>query len=382
MPTTDFGDPRHVSLLVEQIRKKAVESWTIMEVCGGQTHAILRYGIDQLLPDSLRIVHGPGCPVCVTPMESIDRAIQIASSPGVVFCTFGDMLRVPGSRGDLMQARSNGADIRIIQTPLEAYRIALEESSRGAEFDRKSGRQVVLFAIGFETTAPATAMAIRLAKQSKLDCFSALVCHVLVPPALEAIFSDPFHGIDGLLAAGHVCTIAGYRPYESIAQRHSIPIAITGFEPVDLLRGILAVIEQLQAGRSKFSAVNSYEHIAGIDGNIHAQSLVDEVFEISDQLWRGMGSLPRSGLKLRKSYASFDANHRFEFESVVPREPSICRAADVLRGKIRPIECPEFGKRCNPSNPIGAPMVSNEGACAAYYIYQSLAVRKTQTLET
>jgi hydrogenase expression/formation protein HypD len=281
-----------------------------------------------------------------------------------------------------MQARSNGADIRIIQSPLEAYRIALEESSRGTKFDGKSGRQVVLFAIGFETTAPATAMAIRLAQQSKLDCFSALVCHVLVPPALEAIFSDPLHGIDGLLAAGHVCTIAGYRPYEAIAERHCIPIAITGFEPVDLLRGILAVIEQLQASRSKYSVVNSYEHIAGIDGNSHAQTLVDEVFEINDQLWRGIGSLPSSGLKLREPYASFDANHRFEFESVAAKEPSICRAADVLRGKIRPIECPEFGKKCNPSNPIGAPMVSNEGACAAYYLYQSLAVEKTETLET
>ena len=382
MSVTDFGLPRHVALLVEQIHKKATRPWTMMEVCGGQTHAILRYGIDQLLPDSIRIVHGPGCPVCVTPIEVIDRAIHIASLPGVIFCTFGDMLRVPGSHGDLMQARSTGADIRIIQSPMEAYRIALEESSKGTNLDGLARSQVVLFAIGFETTAPATAMAIRMAQRSRLDCFCALVSHVLVPPALDAIFSDPLHGIDGLLAAGHVCTIAGFRSYDALAKRHCMPIAITGFEPVDLLRGILAVIEQLESGQAEYAVVNSYEHIARIDGNSHAQQVVDEVFEITEQSWRGMGSLSESGLKLREEFIHYDANHRFETKETAYCDTSPCRAADVLRGKIRPIECPEFRIRCNPSNPLGAPMVSNEGACAAYYLYQNLAFEKPKSSES
>jgi hydrogenase expression/formation protein HypD len=376
MHATDFGNPNHVASLVREIRSIATRPWTLMEVCGGQTHAILRYGIDQLLPKSIRIVHGPGCPVCVTPIETIDRAIQIALQPGVIFCTFGDMLRVPGSYSDLMQARSHGADIRIIQSPMEAYRIALEESinSRSPQTSHavSAPRQFVLFAIGFETTAPATAMAIRMAKSQHLDRFSALVCHVLVPPALEAIFSDKEHGIDGLLAAGHVCTIAGYRQYESIASRFGMPIAITGFEPVDLLRGILEVIAQLETKQSDYRVANVYEHIASPDGNIHAQRIVEEVFERCDQPWRGFGVLPQSGLKLYSDFAHHDAQTRFPTAAVPTVESSMCRAADVLRGKIRPIECPAFGKQCNPNNPLGAPMVSNEGACAAYYLYQSL----------
>jgi hydrogenase expression/formation protein HypD len=371
MQASDFGNPNHVAALVRQIRAKATRPWTIMEVCGGQTHAILRYGIDQLLPESMRIVHGPGCPVCVTPIDSIDRAIQIASEPGVIFCTFGDMLRVPGSRGDLMQAKSCGADVRIIQSPMEAYRIALAEPAR----------QVVLFAIGFETTAPATAMAIRMAKEHRLERFSALVCHVLVPPALEAIFSDSEHGIDGLLAAGHVCTIAGYRAYDALAERFGIPIAITGFEPVDLLRGMLSIVEQLEDQPSTHRVENVYEHIAELDGNPHAQRIVDEVFCVCDQSWRGIGTLPQSGLKLSTDYAAFDADTRFERLAQEPQEPSICRAADVLRGKIRPIECPAFGNLCTPSSPLGAPMVSNEGACAAYYLYQALWSDKNSSIE-
>lgn len=370
MHTNDFGNPLDVAALVRRIRDKVTKPWTIMEVCGGQTHAILRFGIDQLLPDSIRIVHGPGCPVCVTPIETIDRAIQIASTPGVVFCTFGDMLRVPGSAGDLMQAKSRGANIHIIQSPMEAVVIA-----------RKSTNPVVLFAIGFETTAPATAMAIRLANQEKLENFSALVCHVLVPPALEAIFSDPSHGIDGLLAAGHVCTITGYREYESIATKHSVPISITGFEPVDLLRGILQTIEQLENDPGNACVVNAYEHIANLDGNLHAQRCVEQVFEVCDQAWRGIGTLPRSGLKLNRDHSHLDANARFAIGRIEPVQVSICRAAEVLRGKIRPIECPAFGTSCNPSTPLGAPMVSNEGACAAYFLYQSLSNSKPQKPE-
>lgn len=347
-----------------------------MEVCGGQTHAILRYGIDQLLPDSIRIVHGPGCPVCVTPIETIDQAITIASIPGVIFCTFGDMLRVPGSAGDLMQAKSRGADVRIIQSPMEAYRLALAQENQGG-----SDRQVVLFAIGFETTTPATAMAIHLAKEKELRCFSALVCHVLVPPALEAIFSDPNHGIDGLLAAGHVCTITGYHDYEAICHRFRMPIAITGFEPVDLLRGILNVVEQLESQPRNDRVTNVYEHIAKIDGNPHAQQVVAEVFARCDQAWRGIGILPQSGLKLQDAYAHYDAQRRFSVRCDPSNEASPCRAADVLRGKIRPVECPAFGNLCNPSNPLGAPMVSNEGACAAYYLYQSIKESKRKVYE-
>lgn len=376
MQATDFGSPNHVASLVEQIRAKTTRAWTIMEVCGGQTHAILRYGIDQLLPESIRIVHGPGCPVCVTPIETIDQAIKIASIPGVIFCTFGDMLRVPGSAGDLMQAKSRGADVRIIQSPMEAYQLALAQESQGG-----LDRQVVLFAIGFETTTPATAMTIRLAKEKNLRCFSALVCHVLVPPALGAIFSDPNHGIDGLLAAGHVCTITGYQAYEAICEKFRIPIAITGFEPVDLLRGILNVVEQLESYPRNDRVVNVYEHIAKIDGNPHAQQVVAEVFTRCDQAWRGIGILPQSGLKLQDAYAHYDALRRFSVRCDPSREASPCRAADVLRGKIRPVECPAFGNLCNPSNPLGAPMVSNEGACAAYYLYQSIKESKQKVYE-
>jgi len=371
MQTADFGQPSHVAALARQIHDLVIEPWTLMEVCGGQTHAILRHGIDQLLPESIRIVHGPGCPVCVTPIEIIDRAIEIASLPNVTFCTFGDMLRVPGSDGDLMRAKSLGADIRIIQSPMEALQLAQAQS-----IDSKSAGQVVLFAIGFETTAPATAMAIRMAKQQQLQSFSALVCHVLVPPALDAIFSDPHQNIDGLLAAGHVCTITGYQSYESIANRFRIPIAITGFEPVDLLRGILNLVEQLQQNPPSHRVENTYEHIAKPDGNRIAQQTVEQVFLVSDQLWRGIGLLPKSGLKLNEHYAEFDANLRFPSKKPVICKPSVCQAADVLRGKIRPNECSAFGKPCTPSTPLGAPMVSNEGACAAYYLYQALAVNK------
>lgn len=367
MQINDFGQPSHVAALVHKIRSLTNQPWTLMEVCGGQTHAILRYGIDQLLPETIRIVHGPGCPVCVTPIEVIDRAIEIASLPEVIFCTFGDMLRVPGTDSNLMRAKSQGADIRIIQNPMEATKLA--ESEMGNPGIKK---QVVLFAIGFETTAPATAMAIRTAKKRRLNAFSALVCHVLVPPALDAIFSDPDQSIDGLLAAGHVCTIAGYRAYESIANRFQVPIAITGFEPVDLLRGILNLIEQLQNSPPSYRVENVYEHIATLQGNRLAQASVDEVFQISDQLWRGIGKLPKSGLTLNDDYRDFDANLRFPHKHKTNSKPSICQAADVLRGKIRPIDCIAFGTSCTPSNPLGAPMVSSEGACAAYHLYQTL----------
>ena len=376
MQSTDFGNPIHVESLVRQIHAKSTRPLTLMEVCGGQTHAILRYGIDQLLPPHLRIVHGPGCPVCVTPAETIDRAIEIASAPGVIFCTFGDMLRVPGSQSnsnanDLMHAKSQGADVRVIQSPLDALRIARAESQNTSP--GSPNRQVVLFAIGFETTAPATAMAIRQAKELQLDSFSALVCHVLVPPALDAIFADVDHGIDGLLAAGHVCTIAGDHPYHRLADQFNLPIAITGFEPVDLLRGILNLVEQLEAKPTSYRVDNLYEHIASAEGNLQAQRTVETVFAVCDQHWRGMGSIPQSGVKLQPQFASFDASSRFPQRKLPGEQTSCCRAADVLRGKIRPIECPAFGTLCDPNHPLGAPMVSAEGACAAYFLYQALA---------
>lgn len=356
--------------LAAELHRICRHTWTIMEVCGGQTHAIMKYGIDQLLPKSLRIVHGPGCPVCVTSVEVLDQAIAIAQRERVILCTYGDMLRVPGTNMDLAKARGMGASLRLIQSPLDACKIASEE------LRSESPREVVLFAIGFETTAPATAMAIRRAASQSLSNFSVLVSHVLVPPGLDAIFQDEDHGIDGILAAGHVCAITGYESYEGFAARHRVPVVVTGFSPIDLLRGMVSAVHELEAltenqqlgGR----VVNAYPQVVERAGNRAAQVVLDDVFEPCDQTWRGLGVIPRSGLKLRASYKGFDAQDRFaeskELSKDCSKESNVrCRAAEVLMGKLRPTQCEAFGKECTPTYPLGAPMVSNEGACAAYF---------------
>ena len=373
----DFNsdDVREVEVLVQGIRRITTKNWTVMEVCGGQTHAILKNGIDQLLPPTIRIVHGPGCPVCVTSMEVLDRAMEIASREDVVLCTYGDMLRVPGTKSDLARVRSQGGKIRVIHSPLDACKVASEELRLG------TGRQVVLFAIGFETTAPATAMAVRAATMQSLPNFSVLVSHVLVPPAVEAILSDPEHGIDGILAAGHVCAITGYEAYEGIAERYRTPIAVTGFSPVDILRGMLAVVTELESSKGSDSCntrvINAYSQVVERTGNSVARRALEDVFESCDQVWRGMGTLPQSGFKLRSKYQAFDATDRFVSDVGSIDYPALatiqnpCRAAEVLKGKIRPTQCEAFGKHCTPAYPLGAPMVSNEGACAAYYHHQT-----------
>lgn len=332
--------------------------WTLMEVCGGQTHAIVRFGLDELLPPGVTLVHGPGCPVCVTPVQSIDHGIQISKRPGVVFCSFGDMLRVPGTTGDLLTARAQGADVRIVYSPLDALEIAQANPQR----------EVVFFAVGFETTAPANAMAVHRAAQLGVRNFSVLVSHVLVPPAMEAILSSPTNRVQGFLAAGHVCTIMGYQEYAPLAKKYRVPIVVTGFEPVDILQGILMCVRQLEEGRAEVE--NQYTRFVRAGGNVEAKRVIREVFEIRARHWRGIGSIPQSGLWLRKEYAAFDAERRFGLEDSPGDEASECISGLVLQGQRKPAECPAFGTRCSPEHPLGATMVSSEGACAAYYRYR------------
>lgn len=329
-----------------------------MEVCGGQTHTIVRFGIDELLPPLLRLVHGPGCPVCVTPLELIDKAIQIASQPGVVFCSFGDMLRVPGSRTDLLAVRASGADVRIVYSPLDSLRIARENP----------GREVVFFAVGFETTAPPNAMAVYQARAAGIRNFSMLVSHVRVPPAMEAILSSPSNLVQGFLAAGHVCAVMGYHEYEPIACQYRVPIVVTGFEPLDILQGILMCVQQLEQGRAQVE--NQYSRTVRRAGNESAQRLMREVFRVIDRKWRGIGTIPGSGLGLSDAFAALDAEHRFGVADTKVEEPAECISGLVLQGVRRPQECSVFGTRCTPEHPLGATMVSNEGACAAYYRYR------------
>ena len=328
-----------------------------MEVCGGQTHAILRFGLDQLLPPQINLIHGPGCPVCVTPVESIDRAITVALQPGVIFCSFGDMLRVPGSSCDLFGAKARGADVRVVYSPLDALRLA----------QKHPDREVVFFAVGFETTAPATGMAVLQAKQLGLKNFSLLVAHVLVPPALRAILLGGAK-IDGFLAAGHVCTVSGVEDYYPIAREFSVPIVVTGFEPLDILQGIEMCIRQLESGQATVEI--QYDRSVRPEGNRNAKALVNRVFEVADRKWRGLGLLPQSGLKLREEFRFFCAEERFGLEEIVREETPGCIAGEVLQGKAKPPQCPFFGTRCTPEHPLGAPMVSSEGACAAYYRYR------------
>lgn len=358
---SEFRNAEVAQKLAREIRQATTRPWVLMEVCGGQTHSILRHGIDQILPKEIELLHGPGCPVCVTPVETIDRALAIASLPGVIFCSFGDMLRVPGSRGDLFQVKGNGGDVRIVFSPLDAIKIAKENPTR----------QVVFFGIGFETTAPANAMAIHQAKRLGLANFSMLVSHVLVPPVIEALLRTPNHRVQAFLAAGHVCSVMGYHQYPSLAATYRVPIVITGFEPLDLLEGIRRAILQLESGI--FTVENAYERVVTHEGNRHAQERIAQVFEIVDRSWRGIGVIPGSGWKLRSDFASLDAEVRFSDIALAPPQPSSCRSGEILRGLLKPNECPAFGKECTPEHPLGATMVSGEGACAAYFHYGKLS---------
>jgi hydrogenase expression/formation protein HypD len=354
---TEFRNSEQARRLADQISRVVTRPWSIMEVCGGQTHSIIRNGIDQILPPEIELIHGPGCPVCVTPLSIIDQALAIAAKREVIFCSYGDMLRVPGSSDDLLKIKGAGADIRIVYSPLDAIRLAHAHPDR----------QVVFFAIGFETTAPANAMAIKLAKLRGLKNFSALVSHVLVPPAMAAIMNSPRNRIQGFMAAGHVCCVMGYHQYHAIASRYHVPIVVTGFEPLDLLEGIRRTVVQLE--NQQAFVENAFERVVTEQGNRAAQQTIDEVFAITNRSWRGIGQIPNSGWKLSCEYADFDAELRFSVSHVQTCETSACRAGEVLQGVIKPHECAAFGKACTPRNPLGATMVSSEGACAAYYNY-------------
>ncbi|MCA9149793.1 MAG: hydrogenase formation protein HypD [Planctomycetales bacterium] len=353
----EFRNSRQAQALVQSIHRVTTRPWTMMEVCGGQTHSIIRNGIDQLLPDNLELVHGPGCPVCVTPVKVIDRAIAIAAQPEVMFCSFGDMLRVPGTTGDLLQARAAGADVRIVYSPLDAVTLAKKHPDR----------QVVFLAIGFETTAPANAMAVKLARQLGLTNFSLLVSHVRVPPALRALMTAPDHRVQGFLAAGHVCTVMGWQEYLPIVAQYEVPIVVTGFEPLDVLEGIRRLVTLLESGQS--CVENAYDRAVVDQGNKLAQATIREVFQTTDCEWRGLGVIPQSGWCLADAYADFDADKRFDVSEVQSEESTICRSGEVLCGLIKPYECAAFGHQCTPETPLGATMVSSEGACAAYYLY-------------
>jgi hydrogenase expression/formation protein HypD len=351
----DAGGARQYAALLAEIARRP---WTIMEVCGGQTHTIVRYGLDELLPDCVTLVHGPGCPVCVTPLELIEKAIQIAARPDVIFCSFGDMLRVPGRDRDLLSVKATGGDVRIVYSPLDAVRIARENPDH----------EVVFFAVGFETTAPANAMAVFQAKRDRIANFSLLVSHVLVPPAIEAILRSPNNRIQAFLAAGHVCTVMGYAEYEPIAVKFKIPIVVTGFEPLDILQGITMCVRQLEEGRAEVE--NQYTRSVQREGNIAARDLIQRVFEVGSRRWRGIGEIPASGLRLTAPYAAFDAETRFGVSDQCIDEPAECQSGQILQGILKPFECAAFGTRCTPEHPLGATMVSSEGACAAYYKYR------------
>ena len=354
----DFRDPKTAKRLLDALHARVTRPWTVMEICGGQTHTIARYALDDLIPDAITLVHGPGCPVCVTPLEVLERARRIALEPGVVLHTFGDMLRVPGVHGDLLDARARGADVRIVLSPLDAVTAARAEPDATHVF----------FGVGFETTAPATAMAIELAQRLELERFAVLASHVRVPPAIEAILSSPEQRVQGFLAAGHVCTVEGTREYPPLTERFGVPIVVTGFEPVDILRGLYECATQLEEGRAEL--VNAYPRAVRAEGNPAARACVERVFEIADRPWRGLGVIERGGLVMREPFARFDAERRFDLELGAIEEPAECLAGRVLSGLMAPPECPEFGKRCTPEHPLGAPMVSSEGACAAYHRFR------------
>jgi hydrogenase expression/formation protein HypD len=354
---TEFRNGEIAQRMAREIAQITTRPWKVMEVCGGQTHSIIRNGIDQMLPAGIEMVHGPGCPVCVTPLELIDKALAIAARPGVIFCSFGDMLRVPGTDADLFQIKGAGGDVRVVYSPLDAVDLA----------EKNPDRQVVFFGVGFETTAPANAMSVHLAKRRDIKNFSLLVSHVLVPPAIEAIMSSPGNKVQAFLAAGHVCSVMGYWEYPPLAEKYGIPIVVTGFEPLDLLDGIRRAVVQLEAG--KHEVENAYARVVTYEGNRAAQNLLAKVFEVTDRAWRGIGVIPKSGWRLNDDYREFDAEERFQISGIHTEESPLCHSGDVLRGAIKPAECPAFGKECTPRHPLGATMVSSEGACAAYFNY-------------
>jgi hydrogenase expression/formation protein HypD len=353
----EYRDRAAVEQVTQAIRRTITRPWTIMEICGGQTHTILKSGLQELLPPEITLVHGPGCPVCVTPLELIDKAATIAARPGVILCSFGDMLRVPGSTKSLFDVKAEGGDVRIVYSPLDALKLARANP----------GKQVVFFAVGFETTAPANAMSVYQAARAGVGNFSILVAHVLVPPAIEAILNAPNHRVQAFLAPGHVCTVVGYEQYEPIAERYRVPIVVTGFEPLDLVEGVRMAVAQLESGRAEVE--NQYSRAVSREGNRAAQKVVADVFEVSDRQWRGIGEIPGSGLRLRAAYRGFDAEERFSLPAGGAAESPLCISGLVLQGLKKPYECAAFGTVCTPERPLGAPMVSSEGACAAYYLY-------------
>jgi hydrogenase expression/formation protein HypD len=356
----EFRDPIVAKRILETIKNTVTQPWVIMEICGGQTHSIIRNGIDQLLPKEIELVHGPGCPVCVTPIEIIDKAMALASKPNVIFTSFGDMLRVPGSDKDLFMIKSTGADVRSVYSPLESLNIARKNPSK----------EVIFLAVGFETTAPGNAMAIHQASKEGITNFSELVSHVLVPPAMETLLSSPANRVQGYLAAGHVCAVMGWQEYEPIAEKYMVPIVPTGFEPVDVLEGILMVVEMLE--KNDYSVKNQYLRTVRRQGNIPAQKIIQDVFEVTNQAWRGIGNIALSGLKIRQKYHHYDAAKKFSVDDIHSQESELCLSGIILQGVKKPNQCPAFGKECTPMHPLGATMVSNEGACAAYYKYQRL----------
>ncbi|HRA83469.1 MAG TPA: hydrogenase formation protein HypD [Ilumatobacteraceae bacterium] len=358
----EFNDPELARRLLDEIARVSTRPAVLMEVCGGQTHSIIRHGIDQLLPPGLELLHGPGCPVCVTPLETIDRALAIAALTDVMFCSFGDMLRVPGSTHDLLTVKSRGGDVRVVYSPLDAVRLA----------ERHPERQVVFFAVGFETTAPANALAVEQARRLGLDNFSLLVSHVLVPPALEAILQAPTCRVQGFLAAGHVCAVMGVDQYRAVCDRYRVPIVITGFEPLDLLDGIRRAVLQLETGRAQVE--NAYTRVVRDEGNPVARALLARVFEVCDRTWRGIGLIPDSGWRLRPDFRAFDAEARFDVGRIHAVESPLCHSGEVLQGLIAPTGCPAFGRECTPRTPLGATMVSDEGTCAAYFTHRRVAV--------
>jgi hydrogenase expression/formation protein HypD len=358
----EFNDPDLAKRLLDDIHATVTRPWALMEVCGGQTHSIIRHGIDQLIPDQIEMIHGPGCPVCVTPLELIDKALEIASRPDVIFCSFGDMLRVPGSGRDLFRIKSQGGDVRVVYSPLDALKLARENPDR----------QVVFFGIGFETTAPPNAMTVYQAKRLGVQNCSMLVSHVRVPPAIEAIMTSPTCRVQGFLAAGHVCSVMGTGEYPGLAERFGVPIVVTGFEPLDILEGIRLTVRQLERGEHRVE--NAYARAVPPEGNPAARALLEDVFQVTDRGWRGIGMIPQSGWRLAEKYRDFDAEYRFEVSDINTEESSVCRSGEVLQGLIKPHECAAFGRECTPRNPLGATMVSSEGACAAYYLYRRMSL--------
>jgi hydrogenase expression/formation protein HypD len=356
---TEYRNPELAKKVLQEIKKNTTRPWKIMEVCGGQTHSLVKNGILSVLPDNVQMLHGPGCPVCVTPLHLIDKAIYLAEEKEVILCSFGDMLRVPGSQKSLLEVKANGGDIRVLYSPLEAVQIA----------QKNPDKEVVFFAVGFETTAPSNALSVLHAKKLGLTNYSILNSHVLVPPAIIALMEDPEAKIDAFLAAGHVCSIMGYWQYPELSRKYKIPIVVTGFEPLDMLNGILAAVKQLESG--KYETENQYKRIVKEKGNKEAQNIIDKIYEEGDQMWRGIGTIPNSGWHIKKEYEEFDANKKFKIQIEEAPENDVCIAGDVMKGIKKPFECAAFSKECTPQNPLGAPMVSSEGACAAYYNFKN-----------